>query len=250
MAAAEAGVDIHHHHVGRATIEHSQERGQALKMSPVTNACRHRDHRAIDEPPHHAGQGSFHAGDDHERIGIAQLGKLVQQAVQTGHTHIGHQRHLAVPGQGGDTCLLGHGKVARTCRDDHHPAHLAARLGRALDPKGSANRIVLALGESRPQMIRDRRIDPCDQPPLFMLDQCAQDGLDLRRGLALAEDHFGESAPDATVQIHLGEAAGINIGLGLEPKRGIGHRHFSGGDRRQNLLQLMRVHEPSISSAG
>ena len=201
-------------------------------------------------PPTTLGKAPSMPATTTKRIGIAQLGELVQQAVQTGHTHIGHQRHVAVPGQGGDTCLLGHRQVARACRDDHHPAYLAARLGRALDPKGSANRIVLALGENRPQMIRDRRIDPCDQPPLFMLDQCAQDGLDLRRGLALAEDHFGKSAPDTTVQIHLGEAAGINIGLGLEPKRGIGHRHFAGGDRRQiccsscgsmNLVFLCRI---------
>ena len=78
-----------------------------------------------------------------------------------------------------------------------------------------------------------------------MLDQRAQDGLDLRGRLALAEDHFGKSAPDATVQVHLGEAAGIDVGLGLDPQRGIGHRQLAGRDgRRASCCQLMRVHEP------
>ena len=77
-----------------------------------------------------------------------------------------------------------------------------------------------------------------------MLDQRAKDGLDLHRGLALAEDHFGKTAPDSAVQIDLGEAACIDIGMGLEPKRGIGRRQFPGGHRCQHLLELMRVHEP------
>ena len=153
---------------------------------------------------------------------LPRLGKLVQQPVQTRHAHVGHQRHLAVPGLGGDSRLLGHGQVTRARRDDDHPAHLAAGLGRALDPEGSADRIVLALGKHRPEMSRDRRIDPRDQPPLLMLDQVRRIASICCRRLALAEDHFGKPAADPAVEIHLGKSAGIDVGLGPEPKRGVG----------------------------
>src|SRR4051812_12396990 len=66
VPAIEARVDVDHHHVRGAAVEHAEEGGQAAEAGPVADGGRHRDHRAIDEPADHAGEGPFHPGNHHD----------------------------------------------------------------------------------------------------------------------------------------------------------------------------------------
>ena len=79
-------------------------------------------------------------------------------------------------------------------------------------------------------------------PPCIVRQQGAQDGFDLRGRLALPEDHLGESAAHAAVQVNLGEIAGflkradadlVGRLLGSEPPIANGF---------EQELQIVRIH--------
>src|SRR5207249_11703634 len=65
-ASAEAVVNVHHTHAGRAGIEHGQQGGQSPETRTVAPAGRHRHHWPIHEAAHHTAQHPIHPCHDHQ----------------------------------------------------------------------------------------------------------------------------------------------------------------------------------------
>ena len=197
MTAIEAGVDVHDDHVRGTTVEHAQQRGQAVKMGAVADARRHGDHRAIDQPADHAGQGAFHAGDDdqqrrHHPGGEADAAAGASPATPTSATSETSQfQASAVTRASSATGRSLVPAVTMTTR----PTLGAAGAGPGIRNVRPSS-LCSPAGNDRLQMGRGRGIDPGHQPPLLVLEQGPQDGLDLRGRLALAEDHLGKTAAD------------------------------------------------------
>ena len=83
-------------------------------------------------------------------------------------------------------------------------------------------------------------VDPGHQPPLPVPIEGPEDRLDLLGGLALAEDHLGEPAADAAVEVDRGEPAGL-LERGRPDRRdGLGRGELArAGPRSSNLRQLV-----------
>ena len=164
---------------------------------------------------------------------LPRRGKLVQEPVQTGHAHVGHQRDLAVPGLGRHPRLLGHGQVARPRRDDDHPPDLGARSLRASIRNVRPTGLCSPSGNDRPEMGRGRRLDPRHQPALLMRRSRSAGWPRSVGRLALAEDHLGKPAANPAVEVDLGESAGIDVRLGADPQCGVGRGQIARPQRHR-----------------
>jgi len=60
ISRAKTIIDVDHADVGRATIEHAQQRGEAMETRAITHARRYGDHGHTHHASHHAGERSFH----------------------------------------------------------------------------------------------------------------------------------------------------------------------------------------------
>ena len=78
---AEAVVDVHHDHAGRAGVEHREQRGNPAERGPVAHAGRHRDQRHARQPADRARQRTVHAGDDDQAVRSVQARRDGQQPV-------------------------------------------------------------------------------------------------------------------------------------------------------------------------
>ncbi len=70
---AKAVIDVDHADVGRATVEHAQQRGEAVETRAITHAGRHGDHGHAHHAGHHAGQRSLHARYANDDARLAQV---------------------------------------------------------------------------------------------------------------------------------------------------------------------------------
>src|SRR5262245_48471000 len=71
--SAKAIIDVDDGHVGRATIEHAEQGGDAVKACAVADACRNGDYRYGDESSDHTRECAFHSRRDYKNSGTIQL---------------------------------------------------------------------------------------------------------------------------------------------------------------------------------
>ena len=62
VASAKPIVNIYHADPASTGIQHGQQRGKALEISPIPNAGGDCNYRAVAQAPNDAGEGAFHAG--------------------------------------------------------------------------------------------------------------------------------------------------------------------------------------------
>ena len=124
-----------------------------------------------------------------------ELLAVTKQAMDAGHADVGHQVGIAAQRRGRHHRFLGHRQVAGARRHDHDlsvatrppPCEPAAR-------KCGRRDLAPPAGKHAGQMLRLLVIDPRRQAILTRLDQLADDALDPRGGLALAENDLGKAA--------------------------------------------------------
>ena len=126
MTPIKSGVDVDRDHIGRAAIEHPEQRRQPAEVGAVADARRHRDHRAIHQPPDGLRRGPLHAGDADDRVGARPEGSLLSNRWMPATPTSTTSGNVAAPRLGRDAGLLGDGQVAGAGGDDHDAAELRA----------------------------------------------------------------------------------------------------------------------------
>ena len=118
VGSLETRVDIHDADVRGTTIEHAQQGRDPAEAGTVADA-RGDGHDGTGDPaPDDRGQGPFHAGDHHDRVGRVEAVFLLQQPLWPGHADIDDQVDIALhPAQRLDR-LFRHWPIAGAGR--HH----------------------------------------------------------------------------------------------------------------------------------
>ena len=94
IAGAKTVVDVDHHHIGGAAVEHREQRGEPAERTAVADAGRNRDHGNAQQSADHACQRAFHAGHDHDDAGLRQRFPDIQQSMNSRDPHIVGGFHL------------------------------------------------------------------------------------------------------------------------------------------------------------
>jgi len=206
IAAAESVVDIDDAHVGSATIQHRQQRGQPAETCSVAHAGRHGDHRHSDQTGDDARQRSFHSRDTHDDARRRDFFVVLQQPMQAGDANVVHAFNLVPHGLRRKRCLLRHGNVARARRDDKDRA-FANDLPVAANADDSGKWVKFGLSIQSPDSAVDGRIGACDQNVVRRprAQHSAHDRDDLLRCFPLGINHLGKTLTQSAVVIDLGE---------------------------------------------
>ena len=118
ISGAEAVIDVDDRHVAGATVEHAQQRGEAVEASAVADASGDGDYGAGDEAANGAGQRAFHSGTDHHDARFRQTRTILQEAMNASDTDVVDGFHLITHDFGGDLRFLRDRNVARAGADD------------------------------------------------------------------------------------------------------------------------------------
>lgn len=211
MTGVEAAVDVDDDDVGGAGVEHAEECGEAAEAGSVADGGGDGDDGAIDESADDGGEGAFHAGGDDEAVGASEGVEASEESVEAGDADVGEEPDVAVPGLGGDAGFLGDGEVAGAGGDDDDVAERGAGVNRGRDAEGSAEGVVLALGELALEELGGVGREAGGEGAVSVALEGVDDGDDLFGGFALPEDDLGEAAAHAAVEIDLGEVAGFVV---------------------------------------
>src|SRR5215213_3980917 len=85
-SCAEAVVNVHHGHVRRAGVQHTQQRRDTSKRCPITDAGWHSYHGNADEAADDGWQGTLHSGRNDNDARALQQAALGQHAMNSGNT--------------------------------------------------------------------------------------------------------------------------------------------------------------------
>jgi len=197
-----AVVDIDGGNARSAAIEHCQKRREPFEGRAVTNAGRHGDNRATEKAAHDAGQGSFHAGDHNDDVGILELRHVLEQPVKAGNTDIADQLGPLAHDLGGDLRLERHRQIGCS-GSDYRQDHFGCRQLLLFEGDRSRQLLVFGVGELARffQGVENIRLGPGRQDVVAFGRQ-ALEYLDyVLGGLAWAEDDLRETPPDLTMMV-------------------------------------------------
>ncbi len=114
VTGSETVIDIHHSHVTRATVQHSEKRREPVEACAIADAGRHGDHRDGHDAADSARQCAFHAcADDHDAR-FSQALAIGHEPVNTRHPDIVNRVDLIAHDLSGDLRFFGHRNVARS----------------------------------------------------------------------------------------------------------------------------------------
>jgi len=204
VARAEAVVDVHDRHTGGAAVEHRQQRREAVEARPITHGCGHRDDRASNEARNHARQGTLHAGDNHEGVRLQQLGKLVEQAVDTGDADVTDDVGIGAGHARGNRSFLRNRQVRRAGADHGDAGEELSLL--ALDRRDARQFVVGGIRDGGLEGTVAPDIETRDQETARALDEATTDRGDLLRCLALGQDYLWQERAQLAMVVDLREA--------------------------------------------
>ena len=150
-----------------------------------------------------------------------------QQAVEARHPGVVNPEDPAAQGLGGEGRLLAHCQIAGARADHGHGPGEGVLCGVRHRQAGIG---AVVIGKLPPQQGFLLRREPGDEDVgPAPLHHGADDALDLRRGLALAEDDLRRPLAGGAVVVHLGIAQ-VLIGLFAQDPGGFRRRGLAGGD--------------------
>lgn len=205
VTPSEAVVDIANRHATAAGIEHAEQCGQSAEVGAVSDAGRDGNDRAGHEAGDHAGEGTLHAGDDHEDIGAAEGVEASQETVQSCHPDVVDTFDVISHEIGGDCGFLGDGEIAGAGAQDSDESGKFTQGG-LLKAEATGG---LVMDGGREFLLEDSGVfggDPGRERSAVCLVQFTGDGGDLGGGFPGAEDDLREPLPGGTFQIDLGES--------------------------------------------
>ena len=119
---AEAVVDVDDGDVGRAGVEHAEQRGDSAEGCAVADAGGHGDDGRGDEAADDAGQRAFHAGADDGDFAALQAFVMREQAMEAGDADVEEALDGRAEKFCGDGGLFGDGKIAGAGAEDGYGA--------------------------------------------------------------------------------------------------------------------------------
>ncbi len=237
---AVAVVDVDHSDPRSAGVQHGEKGGEAAEARSVTDARRHRDHRGGDQAGNDGRQGAVHPGDRHYHVGLADGGQVPKETVQARDPHVEAALDLVPEPGGADRGLLGHWQVRGAGGQDGDGPR--AGLMRLTAGQDAGALVVGRLGPAGEDRLRRIRPQAGDEHPAVGLHHPVDDGLEVFRRLAFGIDRFGKPVAQLAVEVQLGEAE-VGIGKLGQLGEGLVGREVAGGDRVEELPELLRVHD-------
>ena len=172
-------------------------------MSAVADTGGNGDDGFVHEAGNHAGQGTFHSGNDDEDVGPAQDGELAQNSLQAGDADVVDFLNAISHEVGGEGGFFGDGNVAGAGAGDDDSSGL---FGERLACQGEAARlrVMLAFWKGFLESRGGFGLYSGNEHGLPGLAQCFCDAYDLLGSFAGAENDFGETLPLRPVNVHFG----------------------------------------------
>src|SRR4029078_6750786 len=116
---AEAIIDVYDGDTRGATIQHREQRGDALKRCAISHTRRNGDDRAANEPADPRRQRAVHSRDHDHHRGRRELVEFREDTMDPGDADVCDAYHAIAEGVECDPGLFRHGQVTRARGDDH-----------------------------------------------------------------------------------------------------------------------------------
>src|SRR5712664_180288 len=117
-SGAEAVVNVDDGYIRCATVEHTEQRGDAAEAGTVADAGGNGDHRHGDEAADDARQCAFHSCNADDDAGFGEFASMIEQAMDAGYANVIERLGAIAHHAGSEQGLFRDGNVAGTGGDD------------------------------------------------------------------------------------------------------------------------------------
>ena len=196
---AEAVVDIHDPHTGRAGVEHRQQCSHSAETRSIPSARRDGNNRTVNKPPHDAGQDAVHSGNHDNDLRIKQAVFLPKKTMDARNANVVEALNMTPHHFSGDAGLFRDRDIGGA--GGHHENVALRLLPCRMDRDKTCVRIVPRPTIEAANCPGDWGLRAGGEERTSLFDQGMSDRHDLFRGFSLAEHDFGKSLPQRSMVI-------------------------------------------------
>jgi len=198
-------VNVNDGDVGRAGIEHSEQRRDAVETGSIADAGRDGDDRHPDQSTDDGGEGAFHPGDTDDDPGRLKKLATAEDPVNPRDADVEEAFEAIAHQFDGQRRLIGDWDIGRS-RGDNGDQAVPVDGQIALHGDGVTAFVKDGLGGEFPNPVEGLGGSPGHQQIAGSFEQSLRDSGDLIRGLALPKDDLGKALPDGAVMVDVGIA--------------------------------------------
>src|SRR2546422_2550801 len=240
VTGPKAVVNVNYRDACRTAVEHGEKRSQAAEAGAITNAGGHGNYWTICQAADDAGQGAFHARDDHNAVGDMDLVGLAEEPVNARNAGVINGLGFVAEHLKGHARFLGDWNVCRSGANHHDLPGLEVGLffrhGDAAGPL-----VVLRAGMSSLNRSKGCFIRPRGQEAARALQDGPSNLGDVIRTLSLTKNDLREPATDTAMVVHAGKGE-VFVRLNADLPDGIFDRDFLSPNLFQQLAEILLHH--------